>query len=374
MPACRHESVSTSSGSCSFPIPWLSPWSPWGAPLVSAFTAAVVFVARRSNRSSSPRSSGRKGQKKHVARRCAPPRSKEVQFTEATLCQVTCKSCNGRSCGEPLADQQEKNQQEDDVWQPQGGLQPFADLVEQLLPPWIISNMEIMTKHTSNAVGLPAFIEHSMVVASWDISEQRSFGARLLRKTVPEPVAQLFGAILNALKIWPDLHSRAIRFGSSTIGAATSHWLVGETRVLSPEEEQALVQKLRHEGLDVAPDGVMLLRKCKFIEESGGCKDLCLNVCKAGTEEYMKEDLQFPVRMIPNLKDHSCAILLMEQPVPPDKDPLFKQPCGAAHCDKKFTMPRMPHMRHMPRTRSGSESEAEQRQKESHNYSCRFLV
>ena len=28
-----------------------------------------------------------------------------------------------------------------------------------------------------------------------------------------------------------------VRFGSSTIGAATSHWLVGETRVLSPEED-----------------------------------------------------------------------------------------------------------------------------------------
>ena len=42
-------------------------------------------------------------------------------------------------------------------------------------------------------------------------SEQRSFGARLLRKTVPEPMAQLFGAILNVLKIWPHLHSWAIR-------------------------------------------------------------------------------------------------------------------------------------------------------------------
>ena len=28
---------------------------------------------------------------------------------------------------------------------------------------------------------------------------------------VPFPVAQLFGAMLNALKIWPELHSRAIR-------------------------------------------------------------------------------------------------------------------------------------------------------------------
>ena len=55
---------------------------------------------------------------------------------------------------------------------------------------------------------------------------------------------------------------------------------------------------------------------------------------------------------------------------PEDKDPLFKQPCGAAHCDKKFIMPRMPGM---PRTRSSSESEAE-RQKKSHNSSGCFLA
>ena len=85
------------------------------------------------------------------------------------------------------------------------------------------------------------FIEHSLIVTRWDVPQQRSFGARLLRKTaggsqldpkrfggnprrsfpregdmgnsreVPFPVAQLFGAILNALKIWPELHRRAIR-------------------------------------------------------------------------------------------------------------------------------------------------------------------
>ena len=27
---------------------------------------------------------------------------------------------------------------------------------------------------------------------------------------------------------------------------------------------------------------------------------MCLNVCKAGTEEYMKDDLQFPVRLLDN--------------------------------------------------------------------------
>ena len=45
-------------------------------------------------------------------------------------------------------------------------------------------------------------------------------------------------------------------------------------------------------------NSAVLCGRCKFIEESGGCKDLCLNVCKAGTEEYMKEDLQFPVRLL----------------------------------------------------------------------------
>ena len=57
------------------------------------------------------------------------------------------------------------------------------------------------------------------------------------------------------------------------------------------------MRQLREDGLDVAPHGVMMLRKCKFIEEGGGCKDLCLNVCKAGTEEYMTEELDFPVSL-----------------------------------------------------------------------------
>jgi hypothetical protein len=41
-------------------------------------------------------------------------------------------------------------------------------------------------------------------------------------------------------------------------------WCVGDISsggISIRVQEQALVQKLRHEGLDVAPDGVMLLRK-----------------------------------------------------------------------------------------------------------------
>ena len=43
--------------------------------------------------------------------------------------------------------------------------------------------------------------------------------------------------------------------------------------------------------------------------------------------------------MLPNFQDRSCTILLMEPPVPPAADPLFKQPCGADSCDKTFRMP-----------------------------------
>ena len=56
------------------------------------------------------------------------------------------------------------------------------------------------------------------------------------------------------------------------------------------------------ENVSIEPAGVMMLRKCKFMEESGGCKNLCLNICKAGTEEYMAKELGMPLRMIPNLE------------------------------------------------------------------------
>jgi len=231
------------------------------------------------------------------------------------------------------------SEEEDPRWEIAGPFQPLAEFVDAFLPDLIVSNMEKITNYSTSARGLDALIEHSMIVRDWHVDAQRSFGARLLRKTVPEPFAAIFRSMLNTLKLWPEVHQSAIRFGTSTFGAAGSRWLVGESRVLSEEEEETLIQQLRSDGIDVAPSGVMMLKKCKFIEESGGCKNLCLNLCKAGTEEYMMEDLAFPVRLVPNLKDHSCAILLLEQPVRPEDDPLFSKPCTATRCDQKFSMP-----------------------------------
>ncbi|CAE7621129.1 D27 [Symbiodinium sp. CCMP2456] len=231
------------------------------------------------------------------------------------------------------------SEEEDPRWEIAGPFQPLAEFVDAFLPDLIVSNMEKITNYSTPSRGLDALIEHSMIVRDWHVDAQRSFGARLLRKTVPEPFAAIFRSMLNTLKLWPAVHQSAIRFGTSTFGAAGSRWLVGESRVLSQEEEETLIQQLRNDGIDVAPSGVMMLKKCKFIEESGGCKNLCLNLCKAGTEEYMRKDLAFPVRLVPNLVDHSCAILLMEQPVRPEDDPLFSKPCTATRCDQKFSMP-----------------------------------
>jgi len=225
------------------------------------------------------------------------------------------------------------------LWQPRGSMLSLAQIVEIFLPDLIISNMERITGLATPARGLDAFIEHSKVVREWDVPSQRTFGGHLLRQTVPAPLATLFGSMLSLLRQWPDVHEWAIRFGASTFGAIGSRWLVGDSRVLSQEEERLLVQQLRSDGVKVAPTGVMMLRKCKFIEESGGCKNLCLNLCKAGTEEYMTNELGFPVRLVPNLVDHSCAILLMEDPIRPEDDPLFSEPCGAKPCDQKFSMP-----------------------------------
>ena len=48
------------------------------------------------------------------------------------------------------------------------------------------------------------------------------------------------------------------------------------------------------------------------MEECGGCKDLCLNVCKAGTEEYMKNDLKLPVRLLESCCGRQTEVALLQ--------------------------------------------------------------
>lgn len=231
-------------------------------------------------------------------------------------------------------------QDEEAPWGPSGPLRSLAEAFEQVLPRLFVAEMERITGHQAEGRGLDGFIEHSRVMSYRGVSEQRAFGPQLLRSVVPHPLASgfrgVFGLIRQAL---PEAHAFLVRFGAGTIGSAAIYWLVGESRLLSPEEESELVEKLRGEGVHVKPAGVLFLKKCTFMEESGGCKSLCLNLCKAGTEDFMAQDLGMPLRLHPDLEDHSCRILLLQDPVPPEDDPVFSRPCGAERCDQRFRQP-----------------------------------
>lgn len=219
-------------------------------------------------------------------------------------------------------------------------MRPVAEGLERLLPPLFVAAMEGITGHRAQGRGLGGFVEHSRAMGARPVAEQRAFGGRLLRRLAPAPLLAAFRGALGVVRgLHPGAHAWIVRFGASTVGTAAVYWLVGESRLMSPEEESALVEKLRGEDVHVSPAGVLLLRKCTFMEESGGCKNLCLNLCKAGTEEFMANELGMPLRLHPDFTDHSCRILLLQDPVPPEDDPAFSWPCGAEQCDQQFRHP-----------------------------------
>ncbi|CAJ1449476.1 unnamed protein product [Effrenium voratum] len=173
--------------------------------------------------------------------RCRVPRAEAAQGKAASAGRNSRDARNAKDL--PSEDAE--------VWQPRGALEPVADLAEMLLPDLIISNMEKITRHTSSSSGFPAFIEHSKIVTAWDVQRQRAFGGKLLRQTIPEPLTQLCSGILKTLQLWPEFYGHAIRFGAATIGAVTSHWLVGETRVLSEEEATVPMALVDEQGAAV---------------------------------------------------------------------------------------------------------------------------
>ncbi|CAE8655222.1 unnamed protein product, partial [Polarella glacialis] len=141
--------------------------------------------------------------------------------------------------------------------------------------------------------------------------------------------------------------SPVARVALSLIGPVVGRWLVGESRLLNLEEG-AEVLRLRgpRRGLasgagspeELVNEPVLLIKKCKFLEAVGGCKGLCLNMCKSATEEYLAKEFGLPVYMDPNLEDSSCRMMFLQRALPPDQDSALAQPCPAGdNCDNRFS-------------------------------------
>jgi len=68
---------------------------------------------------------------------------------------------------------------------------------------------------------------------------------------------------------------------------------------------------------DPRPGGV-LIQRCKVLEE-GGCKGLCVHMCKRPTERFFSERWGLPITMSPNFQTLQCQ-LSFGVPPPPDEE------------------------------------------------------
>lgn len=238
----------------------------------------------------------------------------------------------------------------DHIWPaPQGAALHCAKLLERFAPDFAISLMEPITRHKASASGYDGFVEQARFVSrTFGVEAQRTFGSTLLRQIVPAPLAWLVRTIFGVLQArWPQAHSWLVRFGVA-FAPAFAYWLVGENALLGPEDEVRELRGRAGGGAESLQSGpILLIRKCKFMEASGGCKGLCLNLCKVATEEYCSKELGLPVYMDPNYEDFSCRMMFLQEAVPPAEDPAFFRPCAAAvgepggvsRCDERFQMP-----------------------------------
>jgi len=225
---------------------------------------------------------------------------------------------------------------------PRGLARSLAEGVEPIALRVALPTMEAITGRPSTASGYDAFVEQARIVSNiCGVEEQRAFGSKLLRRIIPLPVTWPVRALFGFLQEHsPEAHVALARHSVAFFGPLFAFWLVGECAVLEqPEEEEELARRRGFFPPRTASGPVLLIRKCKFMEATGGCKSLCLNLCKVATEEYMTNELGLPVYMDPDLKDHSCRMLILERPLPPERDPAFARPCAATKCDGGFEMP-----------------------------------
>lgn len=242
-----------------------------------------------------------------------------------------------------------------DPWpQPRGLALYVASLVEPLVLQVVIPEMERISGHKSTTSGYDAFVEQARIIRETsDVEGQRAFGSLLLRRVIPVIVTWPIRALFTLLSlVWPDGHAAFVRHSVGFFGPVFSYWLVGECRMMTPEEEAAerwerdFAISANGPHPDTAgPHGtgpVFLIRKCKFMEATGGCKGLCLNLCKVAAEEYLSKELGLKVYMDPDMSDYSCRMRFLQEPLPPDQDPAFSRTCGSSTCDRGFVMPASP--------------------------------
>ena len=74
--------------------------------------------------------------------------------------------------------------------------------------------------------------------------------------------------------------------------------------------------------------------RCRFLETSQ-CASVCVNTCKAPSQEWLKEDFGMDLHIQPNYDDFSCQWKFNTTPPPLYEDAAVMVPCFAA-CDSEY--------------------------------------
>jgi hypothetical protein len=99
----------------------------------------------------------------------------------------------------------------------------------------------------------------------------------------------------------------------------TTTWLMGPSKVQVEKKTNAFV---------------VVVEKCRFLEESGPCLKTCINACKVPTQDFFQKDMGIMINISPNVTDYSCRFEFGVQPKQLSDDPLSLSPCFS-DCVKK---------------------------------------
>ncbi|XP_076933107.1 beta-carotene isomerase D27, chloroplastic-like [Bidens hawaiensis] len=144
------------------------------------------------------------------------------------------------------------------------------------------------------------------IFLSFDPIEQRLLIGKVLLNAIPPSYIPMFRKLFP-----PRKFSREFCAAFTTIFFT---WLVGPCKVKESEFEGAKEKN------------VVCIKKCRFLEMSN-CAGMCMNLCKAPTQEFMKNTFGMPMNMVPNFEDMSCEYIFGKDPPPLRDYPAFKQPC-----------------------------------------------
>lgn len=86
------------------------------------------------------------------------------------------------------------------------------------------------------------------------------------------------------------------------------------------------VNDVEIDGGSVGVGHGVLVKRCRYLEEAG-CASICINSCKAPTQEFFAKDMGLPLTMTPNYETFECQFSFGLTPRDESEMEAFMTPC-----------------------------------------------